>query len=93
MKLVERRICKLEEERASSQVRSTILTQILERRHRRLLAAGVQDEPVEVQLRKVREHSKIMHQSLKGAGLAEQLLARRRQRQQDQRCELKGHRI
>lgn len=93
MKLIERRIWKLEGDRASLQVQNIVLKQILERRHRRLVAAGFQDEPVEVQLCKTREYSKIMHKSLKGAGLAEHILARRRQRQQEQRCEFEGHRI
>ena len=93
MKLVERRICKLEGHRASSEIQNIVLKQILERRHHRLLASGIQEEPVEVQLNRIRESSKINYQSLKGAGLAEQVLARRRQRQQEQRCGLEGRRI
>ncbi len=84
MKVIKRRICKLEVDRASIEIQNIVLKQILERRHRRLLATGIQVEPVEVQLKKIREYSKIMHPSLKSAGLAEHILARRRMRQEAQ---------
>ena len=79
MKPILRRIHKLEGARASSQIQYLLLTQILERRHRRLLAEGIPDEPVAVQLRKIIDRQKTMP-SLKGGGLAEQILARRRMR-------------
>ena len=84
MKLIEKRICKLEGNRVSAQIQYIVVTQILERRQRRLLAAGIHDEPVEAQLKNIRDRSNIMHQRFNGAGLAEQILARRRMRQEAQ---------
>ena len=43
---------------ALSDSHSQLLVEIIERRHRRLVAAGIPDEPVEVQLRKIRHRSK-----------------------------------
>ena len=84
MKPIQRRIHKLEGARASSQIQYLLLTQLLERRHRRLLAEGIPDEPVDVQLRKILDRPKTMPQSLTGGGLAEQILTRRRVRQEVQ---------
>ena len=86
MKRIQTRILKLEGVCASSQIQYLLLTQLLERRHRRLLAEGIPDEPVDVQLRKILDRPKTMQQSLTGGGLAEQILARRRMRQETQKA-------
>ena len=84
MKLIQRRIHKLEGARATSQIQYLLLTQLLERRHRRLLAEGIPDEPAEVQLQKILDRPATMQQL--GGGLAEQILARRRMRQEAQKA-------
>ena len=82
MRLIQRRIGKLEEKVTISQSHSHVLVEIMERRHRRLVAAGIEDEPVEVQLRKIRDRSKTVSASHSGMGLAESILAARKMRQQ-----------
>ena len=80
MKLIHRRIGKLESTVALSDSHSQLLVCILERRHRRLVAAGIPDEPVEAQLRKIRDRSKAVSASRPGMGLAEIILAARKMR-------------
>ena len=82
MRLIQRRIGKLEEKVTISQSHSHVLVEIMERRHRRLVAAGIEDEPVEVQLRKIRDRSRAVCASLPGASLGELVLAARKMRQQ-----------
>ena len=82
MKLIHRRIGTLESTVALSESQSQQLVAIIERRHRRLEAAGIPDEPVEVQLRKIRDRSKAVSASRPGMGLAETILAARKMRQQ-----------
>ena len=82
MKLIQRRIGKLERTVALSDSHSQLLVAIIERRHRRLVAAGIPDEPVEVQLRKIRDRSKTASANCSGMGLAESILAARKERQQ-----------
>ena len=81
MKLIHRRIGKLESTVVLSESQSQRLVDILERRHRRLVAAGIPDEPVAVQLRMISERSKAVSASHPGMGLAETILAARKMRQ------------
>ena len=82
MKLIHRRIGKLESTVALSESQSQQLVAIIERRHHRRLAAGIPDEPVEEQLRKIRDRSKKASANCSGMGLAESILAARKERQQ-----------
>lgn len=83
MKLIQRRICKLEGASALTESRSQQLVAVLERRHRRLVAAGIPDEPVDVQLRKLRDRWKTKSASGARMGLAEIILASRKLGLQD----------
>ena len=66
MKLIHRRIGTLESTVALSESQSQQLVAIIERRHHRRLAAGIPDEPVEEQLRKIRYRSKAVSASRPG---------------------------